>query len=262
MTWGESIEEGKKQFYKNPLSYSLWYPDGSIKSSYFVHMFSVIFFHYLPAYLIDFLLIILRKKPLYEWSYLWRCLIELHVYFNCFPAWFEHKRKCPWAQRFCNITPRNGGSSRIIIPEHCLPGWRPRTRRHSSLIAAKLIGHCTFKVTFLVCVNIFSKSRSPVYQRPGRTYKGRTIYLNYKYNYLISLPSGSTSSTVRWCSPSTGSFCGSCGATLVFSWMASSSFLRSPEKYYRARPQLHIRRPIWCQNQEQSVFTVPTITIL
>lgn len=64
MTWGQSIEEGKKQFYKNPLSYSLWYPDGSIKSSYFVHMFSVIFFHYLPAYLIDFLLIVFRKKPL------------------------------------------------------------------------------------------------------------------------------------------------------------------------------------------------------
>lgn len=64
MTWGQSIEEGKKQFYKNPLSYSLWYPDGSIKSSYLVHMFCVIFFHYLPAYLIDFLLLVFRKKPL------------------------------------------------------------------------------------------------------------------------------------------------------------------------------------------------------
>ena len=64
LTWGESIEMGKKEFYKNPLSYSLWYPDGSIKGSYLAHLFSVIFFHYLPAYLIDFLLVVLRKKPL------------------------------------------------------------------------------------------------------------------------------------------------------------------------------------------------------
>lgn len=64
LTWGQSIEEGKRQFYKTPLSYSLWYPDGSIKTNYYYHMFCVIFFHYLPAYFIDGLLFLFGKKRL------------------------------------------------------------------------------------------------------------------------------------------------------------------------------------------------------
>uniref|UniRef100_A0A1B0GK99 Fatty acyl-CoA reductase C-terminal domain-containing protein n=2 Tax=Lutzomyia longipalpis TaxID=7200 RepID=A0A1B0GK99_LUTLO len=63
LSWGESIERGKAEFYRNPLCFSLWYPKGSIKSNYFHHLFCVIFFHYLPAYFIDFLLVIFRKKP-------------------------------------------------------------------------------------------------------------------------------------------------------------------------------------------------------
>ncbi|XP_037039618.1 putative fatty acyl-CoA reductase CG5065 [Bradysia coprophila] len=63
LTWGESVEKGKEFFYKNPLCFSLWYPAGSIKSNYFHHIFCVIFFHYLPAYFIDALLVLLRKKP-------------------------------------------------------------------------------------------------------------------------------------------------------------------------------------------------------
>ncbi|XP_059611991.1 putative fatty acyl-CoA reductase CG5065 [Phlebotomus argentipes] len=63
LSWGESIERGKAEFYKNPLCFSLWYPNGSIKSNYFHHLFCVIFFHYLPAYFIDLLLVIFRKKP-------------------------------------------------------------------------------------------------------------------------------------------------------------------------------------------------------
>lgn len=64
MTWGQSLEDGKSEFYKHPLSYSLWYPDGSIKSSLLAHKLSVIFFHYLPAYFLDFMLMLFRKKPL------------------------------------------------------------------------------------------------------------------------------------------------------------------------------------------------------
>lgn len=63
-TWGQSIERGREIFYEYPLTYALWYPDGSIKSSYWQHMFCVIFFHYLPAYFIDFMLMIFRQKPL------------------------------------------------------------------------------------------------------------------------------------------------------------------------------------------------------
>ncbi|KXJ73600.1 hypothetical protein RP20_CCG015450 [Aedes albopictus] len=63
LTWGEALETGRKKFYDNPLCFALWYPDGSIKSNYYYHTLCVILFHYLPAYLIDFLLIVLRKKP-------------------------------------------------------------------------------------------------------------------------------------------------------------------------------------------------------
>lgn len=55
---------GRDSFHRNPLCFSLWYPDGSIKSNYWHHMLCVIFFHYLPAYFIDALLILFRKKPL------------------------------------------------------------------------------------------------------------------------------------------------------------------------------------------------------
>lgn len=64
ITWGDALEAGRKKLYDNPLCFSLWYPDGSIKSNYLYHMLCVVLFHYLPAYLIDFLLIILRRKPL------------------------------------------------------------------------------------------------------------------------------------------------------------------------------------------------------
>ncbi|XP_004518286.1 putative fatty acyl-CoA reductase CG5065 [Ceratitis capitata] len=61
-SWGESIETGKRFFYEYPLSYALWYPDGSIKKNYYHHLFCVIFFHYLPAYLIDFFLLLFGRK--------------------------------------------------------------------------------------------------------------------------------------------------------------------------------------------------------
>ncbi|XP_073847723.1 putative fatty acyl-CoA reductase CG5065 [Musca autumnalis] len=62
-TWGECIETGKRLFYKTPLSFSLWYPNGDITKSYFYFKFCVIFFHYLPAYFLDFLLLLFRRKP-------------------------------------------------------------------------------------------------------------------------------------------------------------------------------------------------------
>ncbi|EDW14210.1 putative fatty acyl-CoA reductase CG5065 [Drosophila mojavensis] len=63
MSWGESIETGRKFFYETPLSFALWYPGGSIKRNYYHHLFCVIFFHYLPAYFIDFWLLLFGQKP-------------------------------------------------------------------------------------------------------------------------------------------------------------------------------------------------------
>uniref|UniRef100_A0A1A9WT59 Fatty acyl-CoA reductase n=1 Tax=Glossina brevipalpis TaxID=37001 RepID=A0A1A9WT59_9MUSC len=63
ISWGESIETGKRLFYETPLSFALWYPDGSIKKNYYLHMICVVFFHYLPAYFIDFFLLLFARKP-------------------------------------------------------------------------------------------------------------------------------------------------------------------------------------------------------
>ncbi|XP_037955085.1 putative fatty acyl-CoA reductase CG5065 [Teleopsis dalmanni] len=63
LTWGESIETGKRFFYETPLSFALWYPDGSIKKNYYQHLICVILFHYLPAYFIDLCLFLLGRKP-------------------------------------------------------------------------------------------------------------------------------------------------------------------------------------------------------
>lgn len=64
VTWGENLKICHERFLESPLCFALWYPDGSIKSNYYYHMICVALFHYLPAYLIDFLLIVLRRKPL------------------------------------------------------------------------------------------------------------------------------------------------------------------------------------------------------
>nr|XP_016995501.2 putative fatty acyl-CoA reductase CG5065 [Drosophila takahashii] len=63
MSWGDSIETGRRFFYETPLSFALWYPGGSIKKNYYHHLFCVIFFHYLPAYFIDFWLLVFGQKP-------------------------------------------------------------------------------------------------------------------------------------------------------------------------------------------------------
>jgi alcohol-forming fatty acyl-CoA reductase len=64
LKWGVSIEMGRELFHKYPMGVSLWYPNGSIKSNYYYHLFCVIFFHYLPAYFIDAVMFIIREKPL------------------------------------------------------------------------------------------------------------------------------------------------------------------------------------------------------
>lgn len=64
LTWGQSLEIGRELFNKYPMCQSLWYPNGSIKTNYYHHLFCVVFFHYLPAYFIDFLMVVIRQKPL------------------------------------------------------------------------------------------------------------------------------------------------------------------------------------------------------
>ncbi|KAJ9586192.1 hypothetical protein L9F63_020166, partial [Diploptera punctata] len=60
--WIEVLNLGRKMVYENPFEYTVWYPDGDATTNMLAHYFCVIFFHYLPAYLIDFLFLLARQK--------------------------------------------------------------------------------------------------------------------------------------------------------------------------------------------------------
>lgn len=62
VTWGDIVNMGKIATYKNPFSVMLWYPNGDIRSNKMVHNLCVIFYHWLPAILIDFMLFITGNK--------------------------------------------------------------------------------------------------------------------------------------------------------------------------------------------------------
>lgn len=64
ITWGEILEKGRQIVYEYPFEGQVWYPDGDIRSNKFVHNIFIFFFQIIPAYLIDFLMLIFRQKRL------------------------------------------------------------------------------------------------------------------------------------------------------------------------------------------------------
>ncbi|KAF5269481.1 hypothetical protein FQA39_LY08670 [Lamprigera yunnana] len=62
LTWEEVLRIGREIVYEYPFEGQIWYPDGDMRSSKLVHKAHCIFFHWIPAYLIDFLMIIFRQK--------------------------------------------------------------------------------------------------------------------------------------------------------------------------------------------------------
>uniref|UniRef100_T1GXP4 Fatty acyl-CoA reductase C-terminal domain-containing protein n=1 Tax=Megaselia scalaris TaxID=36166 RepID=T1GXP4_MEGSC len=66
LTWGEALVMSKRVGYKYPVLMGLWYPDGSVTMNKMKHRMNVFFFQWIPAYLVDFLMWILRKKPLFN----------------------------------------------------------------------------------------------------------------------------------------------------------------------------------------------------
>ncbi|KAK7788972.1 hypothetical protein R5R35_013984 [Gryllus longicercus] len=62
MTWGEVLEVGRKLVYEEPFEGVVWYPDGDIRDSRLAHELIVFFFHTLPAYFIDLLLLLALQK--------------------------------------------------------------------------------------------------------------------------------------------------------------------------------------------------------
>ncbi|KAL7291031.1 hypothetical protein TKK_0015169 [Trichogramma kaykai] len=64
VSWAEIINIGRRNMEKVPLNGVVWYPGGSMKKSRFVHNVCVLFFHMIPAYLIDALIFLAGHKPI------------------------------------------------------------------------------------------------------------------------------------------------------------------------------------------------------
>lgn len=62
ITWGQILEEGRKVAHEYPFEMMMWYPDGNLRTSKFIHNLWVLFFHWIPAYLIDFMMLISGQK--------------------------------------------------------------------------------------------------------------------------------------------------------------------------------------------------------
>lgn len=58
------LEKAKELNFEIPCQIGLWYPNGEITTNKFKHQMNVILFHWLPAYLIDFLMLCIGQKRL------------------------------------------------------------------------------------------------------------------------------------------------------------------------------------------------------
>ncbi|XP_014467647.1 PREDICTED: putative fatty acyl-CoA reductase CG5065 [Dinoponera quadriceps] len=62
ITWGEILKLGRSIIYQYPFEGQVWYPDGDARNNKYIHGLMAFFFHIIPAYLIDFLMLIFRQK--------------------------------------------------------------------------------------------------------------------------------------------------------------------------------------------------------
>ena len=66
MTWRDLLNKFENTLQKYPPNKFLWYPNlHPTTDSVFIYTIKCIIFHYLPAYIIDFLLSLFGQKPLY-----------------------------------------------------------------------------------------------------------------------------------------------------------------------------------------------------
>ncbi|XP_061392598.1 fatty acyl-CoA reductase 1-like [Musca vetustissima] len=64
VSWKEIVEMGRWVVENRvPLNGCAWYPGGSMKSNLVLHWIAMVFCHWLPAILVDFLLVLLRYPP-------------------------------------------------------------------------------------------------------------------------------------------------------------------------------------------------------
>ncbi|CAH1394511.1 unnamed protein product [Nezara viridula] len=62
VTWGDMLEKGKEIAFQYPFETMLWYPNGRPYKVKLFHDISIVLFHWIPAYVIDFLLLIFGQK--------------------------------------------------------------------------------------------------------------------------------------------------------------------------------------------------------
>ncbi|XP_032668393.1 putative fatty acyl-CoA reductase CG5065 [Odontomachus brunneus] len=62
VTWGDILKISKSICYEYPFEGQAWYPGGNVHTNKFIHYLLVFFFHIIPAYLIDFLMLIFLQK--------------------------------------------------------------------------------------------------------------------------------------------------------------------------------------------------------
>ncbi|CAH2011783.1 unnamed protein product [Acanthoscelides obtectus] len=62
ITYREIIDRGRSIMYSSPFEMMIWYPDGDIRPSKTVHNIYSLFYHWIPAILIDMLMLIFGQK--------------------------------------------------------------------------------------------------------------------------------------------------------------------------------------------------------
>ncbi|XP_025265588.1 putative fatty acyl-CoA reductase CG5065 isoform X3 [Camponotus floridanus] len=62
ITWREVLKKYKQFIYEYPFEGQIWYPAGDVHSNKILHNIIVLLFQIIPAYLIDFLMLIFRQK--------------------------------------------------------------------------------------------------------------------------------------------------------------------------------------------------------
>ncbi|XP_014242270.1 putative fatty acyl-CoA reductase CG5065 [Cimex lectularius] len=60
--WGPLVEKGRSLLKEYPLDPGLWYPGGTIRTNPYTHALALFFFQIIPAYFIDFIMLIAQQK--------------------------------------------------------------------------------------------------------------------------------------------------------------------------------------------------------
>jgi hypothetical protein len=76
-TWAEVIEKGHKATEETPINNIMWQPSVMIMKYHAWYYVSVIFLHLIPGLLIDGLIKLSGKKPLYVHIH---CIFYVHIY--------------------------------------------------------------------------------------------------------------------------------------------------------------------------------------